>query len=134
MLGPYFSSCISVQDIDEINIEIIRNTLYKSYLEDFFHFCESSLNEETFAYMKTILQVEADQRCISITLNSVGTELNKSERMALYPCIGKLYPEGQVALALLEEADDIKNILSQYPVIFRIQQFSPLMLIFLGLS
>ena len=28
------------QDLDEMNIEIIRNTLYKAYLEDFYNFCK----------------------------------------------------------------------------------------------
>ena len=31
-LAPFFESCINEQDLDEMNIEIIRNTLYKSYL------------------------------------------------------------------------------------------------------
>ena len=119
LLGPYFSNCISVQDLDEVNIEIIRNTLYKSYLEDFYRFCEYSLNAETFAYMKILLQVESDQRCISITLNSIGTELNKAERLSLYPRIGKLYPEGHFALASLDEIDDVKNVVSRFPVDLR---------------
>ena len=29
ILAPYFIDCISEQDLDEMNIEIIRNTLYK---------------------------------------------------------------------------------------------------------
>src|SRR5262245_52880190 len=28
-LAPYFIECISEQDLDEVNVEIIRNTLYK---------------------------------------------------------------------------------------------------------
>lgn len=28
------------QDLDEMNIEIMRNTLYKAYLEDFYRFCQ----------------------------------------------------------------------------------------------
>eukprot|EP00966_Prymnesium_polylepis_P247413 5720834-Prymnesium_polylepis.2 len=27
--GPYFGDCLSLDDLDELNIEIIRNTLYK---------------------------------------------------------------------------------------------------------
>ena len=38
--AAYFSDCISEQDLDEMNIEIIRNTLYKAYLEDFYRFCK----------------------------------------------------------------------------------------------
>lgn len=28
------------QDLDDMNIEIMRNTLYKAYLEDFNRFCQ----------------------------------------------------------------------------------------------
>ncbi|KAF9906003.1 H(+)-transporting V0 sector ATPase subunit d, partial [Lobosporangium transversale] len=40
-LAPYFKDCLSAEDLDEMNIEIIRNTLYKAYLEDFYHFTQS---------------------------------------------------------------------------------------------
>lgn len=29
VLAPYFLGCISEHDLDELNVEIIRNTLYK---------------------------------------------------------------------------------------------------------
>ena len=35
-LAPYFSECLTSDDLDEMNIEIMRNTLYKAYLEDFY--------------------------------------------------------------------------------------------------
>merc|ERR1711878_147875 len=31
----------SFEQMDEMNIEIIRNTLYKSYLESFYNFCKN---------------------------------------------------------------------------------------------
>jgi V-type H+-transporting ATPase subunit d len=39
-LASFFVDCISEQDLDEMNIEIIRNTLYKAYLEAFYEFCK----------------------------------------------------------------------------------------------
>ncbi|KAK3227597.1 hypothetical protein Dsin_007459 [Dipteronia sinensis] len=39
-LAPYFSECITSEDLDDMNIEIMRNTLYKAYLEDFYKFCQ----------------------------------------------------------------------------------------------
>jgi V-type H+-transporting ATPase subunit d len=39
-----------------MNIEIIRNTLYKAYLEDFCAFCQT-LGEPTAQIMTEILQV-----------------------------------------------------------------------------
>lgn len=40
-LAPFFVDCISEQDLDEMNIEIIRNTLYKAYLEAFYDLCKT---------------------------------------------------------------------------------------------
>ncbi len=34
-LAPYFSDNLTYEDLDEMNIEIMRNTLYKAYLDDF---------------------------------------------------------------------------------------------------
>ena len=33
-IAPFFVECISEQDLDEMNIEIIRNTLYKVTLSN----------------------------------------------------------------------------------------------------
>lgn len=38
--ADFFQDCISEQDLDEMNVEIIRNTLYKAYLEAFYKFCK----------------------------------------------------------------------------------------------
>ena len=43
-------------DLDEMNIEILRNKLYKAYLEDFYGFCES-LGGTTADVMCPILAV-----------------------------------------------------------------------------
>jgi V-type H+-transporting ATPase subunit d len=40
-LAPYFSENLTHEDMDEMNIEIMRNTLYKAYLDDFATFCHS---------------------------------------------------------------------------------------------
>ncbi|KAI9752285.1 MAG: H(+)-transporting V0 sector ATPase subunit d [Lichina confinis] len=109
-LAPYFKGSLSSQDLDELNIEIIRNTLYKNYLEDFHRF----VNEEpdlqgtpTAEVMSEVLEFEADRRAINITLNSFGTDLSKAERRKLYPSFGKLYPEGTL---MLSRADDIEGV------------------------
>ncbi|KAI3938726.1 hypothetical protein MKW98_011878 [Papaver atlanticum] len=43
-LAPYFSECITSEDLDHMNIEIMRNTLYKAYLKDFYKFCQDQLH------------------------------------------------------------------------------------------
>lgn len=55
-IAPYFISCISEHDLDEVNIEIIRNTLYKAYLTDFNRFCKE-LGGTTAEVMGRILEV-----------------------------------------------------------------------------
>jgi len=96
--------------LDELNIEIVRNTLYKNYLEDFHHFVnndpEMSMTP-TGEIMSEILEFESDRRAINITLNSFGTELSKEQRRKLYPEFGKLYPEGML---MLSRADDIEGV------------------------
>jgi V-type H+-transporting ATPase subunit d len=105
-LAPYIQNCLSEENLDEMNIEIIRNTIYKAYLEDFYQFC-LSLGGETAEVMADILQFEADRRSINITINSFGTELSKDDRQKLYPNFGLLHPEG---IARLARADDIDQV------------------------
>lgn len=107
--APYFRDCLSAQDLDDLNIEIIRNTLYKSYLEDFHSFV-LTLPSPTSEIMSRILQFEADRRSINITLNSFNTDLSKDQRARLFPAIGKLYPEGNNALARADDVDQVKAI------------------------
>jgi V-type H+-transporting ATPase subunit d len=86
--AEYFRDCLKVDDLDALNIEIIRNTLYKAYLEDFERFCQS-LGGPTADVMGRILAFEADRRAINITINSIGTELTKEQRARLFPTIGR---------------------------------------------
>jgi len=109
-LAPYFKGSLSHQDLDELNIEIVRNMLYKNYLEDFYHFVTTHpdlAGTPTSESMAEMLEFEADRRSINITLNSFGTELGKNERKKLYPEIGQLHPEGTL---MLSRADDIDGV------------------------
>ncbi|ORY55973.1 ATPase V0 complex subunit D [Leucosporidium creatinivorum] len=109
-LAPYFRDCLSAQDLDELNIEIIRNTLYKAYLEDFHSFV-LSLGAPTSDVMSPILSFEADRRALNITINSFGTSLSKDQRAKLFPSLGRLYPEGAFALAKADDVDQVKVVL-----------------------
>jgi V-type H+-transporting ATPase subunit d len=109
-LAPYFKGSLSHQDLDELNIEIVRNTLYKNYLEDFHSFVNKDsemAGTPTAEVMTEVLEFEADRRAINITLNSFGTELSKADRKKLYPNFGRLYPEGSY---MLSRADDIEGV------------------------
>lgn len=119
-LAPYFVDCFSEEDLDEMNIEIIRNTLYKAYLEDFYKFCQE-LGGETEDVMGKLLELEADRRGLNITINSFGTELTKDDREKLYPNFGKLYPEGMKKLAKADDYDQVRSAvdhIAEYRVLF----------------
>lgn len=105
---------MSAADLDELNIEIIRNQLYRAYLEDFHSFCQS-LGDPTSELMADILAFEADRRTINITVNSIGTQLTKEQRSQLFPTIGRLYPAGNAILARADDLDQIKAVVEQVP-------------------
>jgi V-type H+-transporting ATPase subunit d len=112
-LAPYIQNCLSEEDLDEMNIEVVRNTLYKAYLEDFYNFCQK-LGGETAEVMAEILQFEADRRSINITINSFGTELTKDDRSKLYPNFGLLYPEGTGKLSRADDIDQVRAAIEYY--------------------
>ncbi|WFD34100.1 H(+)-transporting V0 sector ATPase subunit d [Malassezia cuniculi] len=113
-LAPYFRDCFSAADLDDLNIEVIRNKLYKAYLEDFYEFARS-LGGSTAENMTKLLAFEADRRTINITINSFGTSLSKEERGRLYPTIGHLYPAGNNALARADAIDQVRSIIEWVP-------------------
>jgi len=97
----------------ELNIEVIRNTLYKAYLEDFYKFCMAT-GGATASVMGEILRFEADRRAINITINSLDTELRKEEREELYCNLGDLYPEGIFKLSKAESVDQVRGACEGY--------------------
>ncbi|KAF5926367.1 hypothetical protein HPG69_011500 [Diceros bicornis minor] len=114
-LAPFFQDCMSENTLDELNIELLRNKLYKSYLEAFYKFCKNH-GDVTAEIMCPILEFEADRRAFIITLNSFGTELSKDDRETLYPTCGKLYPEGLRLLAQVEDFEQMKRVAEHYGV------------------
>mmetsp|Transcript_5278 Transcript_5278/g.12726 ORF Transcript_5278/g.12726 Transcript_5278/m.12726 type:complete len:351 (+) Transcript_5278:40-1092(+) len=102
------------QDFTELNIEVIRNTLYKAYLEDFYAFTQK-LGGGTAEVMGEILKFEADRRAINITINSLDTELTKEGRADLYCNFGELYSEGITRLERAENHDAVRSAVEPYP-------------------
>lgn len=113
-LGPYFSASLSSDDLDEMNLEIMRNTLYKAYLNDFAQFCQE-VGGATAEIMGQMLQFEADRRALNITLNSINTEVSRDEKRKLYSDLGLLYPQGHQELAMAEDFDQIKVAMEKVP-------------------
>lgn len=116
-----FSAASEVRNIlEEVQIEVLKNSLMKIYLEDFHDFC-TSLGGETADVMCDLLGAKADRYSINITLNSFGTPLNHPNlrdtiRKSLYPCIGNLYPEGTDNLSKVDDDSKLIQAMSYYPV------------------
>ena len=105
--------------LEEIQIEILKNSLMKLYLEDFYAFC-NNLGGETAEVMGALLRARADRNAINITLNSFGTPLNDSimretHRKTLYPSIGNLYPEGTDLLIKVDDDSKLVQAMNFYP-------------------
>lgn len=107
-LAPYFKDSLSPEELDDLNIEIIRNRLYKAYLQDFYHFVQTKLPAPSNEIMARLLEFEADRRTINIAINSIGTQLTKEDRLSLFPSFGSLYPAAHEMLARAEEVEAIK--------------------------
>ncbi|CAM9480614.1 unnamed protein product, partial [Ectocarpus fasciculatus] len=130
-VGPYFSRYLeqsaagisAASDVrnvlEEVQIEILKNSLMKLYLEDFYSFCEK-IGGETAEICCGLLRARADRAAINITLNSFGTPLNEptmreTDRKKLYPAIGELYPAGTDLLSKVDDEAKLTLALSSYP-------------------
>merc|ERR1712032_194379 len=111
-IGPYFDEYLRETDeknaggietsqvasiLTKQDLEIMKATLKKAWLEDFFGFV-SKLGGTTSEVMGHMLKTEADFRVLLVTLNALNTDLmteaKAEQRCALYPSFGYLYPEG----------------------------------------
>uniref|UniRef100_A0A182W3N1 V-type proton ATPase subunit d 2 n=1 Tax=Anopheles minimus TaxID=112268 RepID=A0A182W3N1_9DIPT len=113
-LAPFFVDCMSGQNIDDLDIEVLRNKLYKAYLQAFYNFCKK-IGGTTANVMCEILAFEADRRAINITINALGTTLPKEDYVRLYPCCGRLFPDGLIALGCATEYEQVRSVASRYP-------------------
>mmetsp|Transcript_40659 Transcript_40659/g.57173 ORF Transcript_40659/g.57173 Transcript_40659/m.57173 type:complete len:391 (+) Transcript_40659:57-1229(+) len=105
--------------LEEVEIEIIKSSLIKFWIEDFYGFVQK-LGGDTADIMGEILSVRADTNAINITLNSFGTPLNEpamraSDRKGLYPAVGHLYPAGTAMLVDVSDEDELGRVLELFP-------------------
>jgi V-type H+-transporting ATPase subunit d len=128
-VGPYFAKFLQEQSnamggevrnvIEEVEIEIIKSSLIKYWIEDFTQFCEK-IGGDTADIMGDLLNVRADTNAINITLNSFGTPLNEpamraSDRKRLYPAVGHLYPAGTSMLVDVSNEEELGHVLDLFP-------------------
>lgn len=105
--------------LEEVSIEIVKSSLIKYWLEDFYSFV-LTCDESTSEIMGEILRARADTTAINITLNSFGTALNEpamraSDRKRLYPAFGYLYPQGTKMLEDVGDEEQLGAVLTKFP-------------------
>ncbi|KAI5955215.1 VMA6 [Candida jiufengensis] len=111
-LAPFFKNCISADDLDDLNIEIIRNKLYKNYLESFMEFVQTKFYGPDKEIMTRLITLEADKRVINIALNSTNNqELSIEDKLNLFPNLGQLYPTYHLELAQADDFEQLKIII-----------------------
>ncbi|QPG77059.1 H(+)-transporting V0 sector ATPase subunit d [Brettanomyces nanus] len=111
-LAPYFHDCLSVDDLDDMNIEIIRNTLFKAYLEDFSDFAKT-LSSPSDEVMCRFLAFEADKRSINICVNSLNTELTPEDKLKMMPGLGRLSnPAFQHQMVHSDDLEQLKIVVN----------------------
>jgi V-type H+-transporting ATPase subunit d len=128
-VGPYFAMFLQESSdkagfevrnvIEEVEIEIIKSSLIKFWIEDFYQYV-MKLGGETADIMGEILRIRADTNTINITLNSFGTPLNEpsmrsSDRKRLYPAVGHLYPAGTSMLTDVSSEEELGRVLALFP-------------------
>lgn len=128
-VGPYFAMFLQESAehqgadarhvLEEVEIEIIKSSLIKYWIEDFYHFVDK-LGGETAEVMGELLRIRADTNAINITLNSFGTPLNEpamrsSDRKRLYPAVGHIYPVGTSMLENVSDEEELGQVLELFP-------------------
>ncbi|KAG7193961.1 H(+)-transporting V0 sector ATPase subunit d [Scheffersomyces spartinae] len=121
-LAPFFKDCLTADDLDDLNIEIIRNKLFKNYLEAFGEFIHKNFGLPDVEIMDKLLSFEADKRVINISLNSLNNpDLLSEEKSALFPQFGLLYPLYHHQLSVAEDIEQLKLLVesvAEYKDIF----------------
>ena len=112
-LAGFFKDCLSADDLDDLNIEIIRNKLYKNYLESFKDFVNQEFGSPDKEIMNNLLDFEADKRVINIALNSINNpELTPEIKASLFPQFGQLYPVYHNDLANIDDVEHLKSVIT----------------------
>jgi len=99
------------------DLEIMKATLKKAWLEDFYQFVQT-LGGTTAENLGHMLMMEADFRVLLVTLNALNTNLSVEgqlrDRNALYPNFGYLYPEGVKELQKAWNDTSVRAALEPY--------------------
>lgn len=104
--------------LNDADLEYMRSMLKKCWLESFYEFTQS-LGGITAEVMGHMLRCEADFRILSVTLNTLNSQLGQASRLpdrnSLYPSFGYLYPEGVDRIRKAWNYTTVRAALEPYP-------------------
>jgi len=82
-LAPYFLNCLSEEDLQEIHIEVIRNSLFKEYLEDFYRFAQElgGVTADVVGEILIVRRKEARRYLPQFPSNSRALSLSRSRSL-----------------------------------------------------
>jgi len=136
-IGPYFEEYLKTAGLTEADdmarpgveaadvggiltsadLEIMKATLKKAWLEDFYQFVQT-LGGTTAEVLGHMLMMEADFNVLLVTLNALNTDLSQEgklvDRNSLYPSFGYLYPEGVMELRRAWNDTTVRAALEPY--------------------
>eukprot|EP00919_Chromeraceae_sp_WS-2016_P022593 GHVR01053629.1.p1 GENE.GHVR01053629.1~~GHVR01053629.1.p1 ORF type:complete len:233 (-),score=35.93 GHVR01053629.1:223-921(-) len=118
---PHDTESKSIGEVEtifsETDISLMKYSLKKAWLEDFYEFCQE-IGGTTQEVMSHVLKTEADFRVLLVTLNSLNTQLGTAQQLqdrnALYPSLGYLYPEGTDRMRKAHNEATVKAALEPY--------------------
>lgn len=102
------------QIFKEMKPEHIRNSLKKMWLQNFYEFCQTKLNDVSREMLEDLLKFEADWKTIQVVYNSIGQkefqndEKLKKNRTTLFPNFGYLY-DLRKELLLIKDLETLKE-------------------------
>ncbi|KAL0222995.1 hypothetical protein P9112_002385 [Eukaryota sp. TZLM1-RC] len=111
-LGQYFQQCLSVDSLTDVHIELISNSMFKSYLEDFYKFAKTKLKSVGGHEISKLIEFESDQRIINIVVHSFKTDLSHDERSQLFPKCTSLHPSIVKELSRATSMGDVESCLA----------------------
>ncbi|CDJ56193.1 vacuoloar ATP synthase subunit D, putative, partial [Eimeria maxima] len=104
----------------EADIDLLRHSLKKAWLEDFYAFVQTLEDSTTKEVMTHILKTEADFRVLSLAINSLSTDQQQQqqqqiEKLSLFPSFGYLYPDGTDRIRKAWNDPTLRAALEPYP-------------------
>ncbi|XP_017131072.1 probable V-type proton ATPase subunit d 2 [Drosophila elegans] len=101
------------EHLSHIDVEIVRATLYREYLENFYEYCRK-LGGNTADVMTNLLSFEADRRSITIAVNAIDSDISPKERLKMFPTCGFLPKIALASMSTLNDSEKIRDVCNMF--------------------